>query len=99
MKEGFRTAVLAALANFLMAVAFGAASPTRSFASAIGVYTYHYNNLRTGANRNETVLTPAKVNVNQFGKLFSVPVDSGIYTQPLYVPGLAIPGKGTHNAV
>jgi len=30
--------------------------------------------------------------------LFSLPVDGGIYTQPLYVPGLAIAGK-VHNVV
>lgn len=31
--------------------------------------------------------------------LFSWPVDASIYAQPLYVPSVAIPGKGTHNVV
>jgi hypothetical protein len=54
---------------------------------------------RTGLNPSETILTPANVNMAQFGKKFSQPVDGQIYTQALYVPGLAIAGKGTHNVV
>ncbi len=39
------------------------------------------------------------MNVNQFGKLFTYPVDGSIYAQPLYVPNVTIAGKGTHNVV
>ena len=39
------------------------------------------------------------MNDNQFGKLFSLKVDGAIYGQPLYIPSLEIPGKGTHNVV
>src|SRR3984885_7161709 len=53
---------------------------------------------RTGANLQETVLTPANVNSNTFGKLFTVPTDGEVYAQPLYVSNLAIAG-GTHNVV
>jgi hypothetical protein len=63
------------------------------------VTTYHYDNARTGANLNETVLTTSNVNVNTFGKLFSLPLDGQVYAQPLYVPSLAIPQKGLHNVV
>src|SRR6185312_1339644 len=42
---------------------------------------------------------PANVNSTQFGKLFSFSVDGQMYAQPLLVPGVSIPGKGTHNVV
>ncbi|MBB6145143.1 outer membrane protein assembly factor BamB [Silvibacterium bohemicum] len=45
------------------------------------------------------MLTPTNVNSSQFGKLYSVAVDGQVYTQPLYVSNLAIPGQGTHNVV
>lgn len=64
----------------------------------VGVYTQHNNNARTGANLNETTLTPAKVNVRQFGLLFRHVVDDQIFAQPLYVPNLAIAGA-RHNVV
>ncbi|HET9177965.1 MAG TPA: pyrrolo-quinoline quinone [Terriglobia bacterium] len=63
------------------------------------VATSQYDNSRTGSNQRETVLTPRNVNANQFGKLFSMPVDGSIYAQPLYVPRIEIPGKGVHNIV
>lgn len=63
------------------------------------VTTWQYDNARTGANLKETVLTPLNVKANRFGKLFSLPVDGDIYAQPLYLPALEIPGKGTHNVL
>ncbi|AIE87948.1 PA14 domain-containing protein [Fimbriimonas ginsengisoli] len=50
---------------------------------------------RTGANDQEKVLKPTNVNSGQFGKLFSRAVDGQIYAQPLIVPGVIIPTKGT----
>lgn len=47
----------------------------------------------------ETTLTPANVNVAQFGKKFSFPVDQQIYGQPLFVSNVSIAGKGKHNVV
>jgi outer membrane protein assembly factor BamB len=64
----------------------------------VNIYTKSYDTSRTGANLQETILTPANVNSNSFGKLFTVPTDGQIYTQPLYVANLAIAG-GTHNVV
>ena len=61
--------------------------------------TYHYDTLRSGQNIHETALTPALVNVNQFGKLFSQPVDGQVYAEPLVVYNLQIIGKGTHTVV
>ena len=80
------------------------AAPSVSFAtlptgSAISVLTYHYDNNRIGANTNETILTPAIVNTNNFGLLTKYTVDGYVYTEPLYVPNVNIPGQGTHNVV
>lgn len=58
----------------------------------VNVYTRSYDLSRTGANLNETVLTPANVNPTQFGKLFTVKTDGEIYAQPLYVANLNIAG-------
>ncbi len=63
------------------------------------VATYHNNNARTGQNVTETTLTPANVSASSFGKLHSFPVDGYIYSQPLYIPQVAIPGNGIHNIV
>jgi outer membrane protein assembly factor BamB len=99
MKERFYRAAVAAIVDTVVAVIFNAISAASSMAAAIPILTYHYDNARSGANISETILTPANVNMAQFGKLFSVPVDSGIYAQPLYVPNLSIPGLGVHNVV
>jgi hypothetical protein len=63
------------------------------------VITSQYDNARTGANLNETTLTPQNVNVASFGKLFSLSVDGDVYAQPLYLAGVDIPDKGKHNVV
>src|SRR5258706_9252482 len=63
------------------------------------VLTWHNDNLRTGQNLQETALTPANVNATNFGKLFTLSVDQRVDAEPLYVPGLVIPGQGTHNVL
>ncbi len=68
-------------------------------AGLAAVTTRQYDNLRTGQNTSETILTPSNVNASQFGKLFSQAVDGQMFAQPLYVANVAIPGKGTHNVV
>lgn len=73
-------------------------SPSPSPAGAVSVTTYHYDNARTGANSQETTLSPANVTVASFGKLYSFKVDGQVYAQPLYVPGVSI-GGATHNVV
>ena len=68
-------------------------------AAPVDVLTYRNDGLRTGRALSETLLTPANCNTNQFGKLFSQPVDGFVYAQPLYLGGVTIPGQGTHNVV
>ena len=67
--------------------------------AAAQVTTSQYDNARTGANLSETTLTARNVNAAGFGKLFSLKVDGDTYAQPLYLPGIEIPGKGKHNVV
>ena len=64
----------------------------------VNVTTWHNDLSRTGANTQETILTTGNVNVNNFGKLFSVAVDGQVYSQPLYLSGVSIAG-GTHNVL
>ena len=58
----------------------------------VDVLTQHNDSARTGQNLAEAVLTTSNVNVNQFGKLWSLPVQGLVYAQPLLVTGLAIAG-------
>ena len=65
----------------------------------VNVTTYHYDDARTGQNPQETRLTPANVNVEQFGKLFTVSVQGYVYAQPLYLANVQNIAGGTHNVL
>src|SRR6516165_7623862 len=67
--------------------------------SSIDVVTYHYDNMRTGANTNETTLTPANVSSTAFGQLGVFKVDGKVDAQPLYLANVAIPGNGMKNVL
>ena len=67
--------------------------------STIDVVTYHYDNLRTGQNLKETILTLANVNSTKFGKLGAFTVDGLVDAQPLYLSAVAIPSAGTKNVL
>jgi uncharacterized protein (TIGR03437 family) len=57
----------------------------------VNVLNVNYDQQQTGANLQETSLTP-QINWSTFGKLGTLPVDGQVYAQPLYVSGVAIGG-------
>ena len=63
-----------------------------------GVYTYHNDLARDGANMHEFALTPGTVNTVGFGKQFSCTADGAIYAQPLWVANVTVGGT-PHNVV
>src|SRR5205807_5647478 len=78
-----------------------------SAAEAGDVLTQHYNNARTGATLEESVLNTANVGSGIFLKLWTTYADGQIVAQPLYVSDLQIdttanpaapPVKGKFNA-
>src|SRR5689334_787410 len=57
---------------------------------SVSVLTQHNDNTRAGWNDNEKALTTSNVNVQHFGKVFTVPVDGDVYAQPLVVGNVSI---------
>ena len=80
----------------LTLLAFG---PLQSSHAQVSVLTYHNDNSRTGANTNETILTPANVSSNIFKRLFVCGVDGYVFAQPLVAVGVNIPRFGSRNVV
>lgn len=70
----------------------------RALPAQVSVLTQHNDNSRSGVNAKETILTTSNVNVDNFGKLFTAPLDAYVFAQPLYVPSVAINGA-THNVI
>jgi hypothetical protein len=62
------------------------------------VLTWHFDAQRSGLNPDEKSLSPANVNAQGFGKLFSYLVDGYAYGEPLLVSNLTIAG-GLHNVL
>src|ERR1700688_2898367 len=98
MKSHYRRLVLSLVAAILCSCG-GGGQPPQGPGFSIAATTWHYDNARTGVNPNETILNLANVNPNTFGKLFDLPADGAVIGQVLYLPNVAIPGKGTHNVV
>ncbi|HEV2474786.1 MAG TPA: hypothetical protein VGS41_19065, partial [Chthonomonadales bacterium] len=84
------SAAVAALTGLLLLLSFSAHGQA-------AVLTQNNDNQRSGANLGETTLTPANVKTTSFGKLFVRNLDDNVNGQPLYVPGVSVPGKGVHN--
>jgi hypothetical protein len=70
-----------------------------TIAAGSQVTTSQYDNFRSGATLNEKLLSPLNVNAKQFGKLGGFKVDGAVYAQPLFLPKVDIPGKGTHDVL
>src|SRR4051812_9827945 len=68
-------------------------------ALATDVLMHHNNPARTGAVLDETLLSPAAIQSQNFGRLFSLVVDGQVYAQPLVLSSLEMPGKGPRNVV
>jgi hypothetical protein len=90
---GTHTAVATSVANSSQS-----GSAVVAVTDLAGVYTYHNDLARDGANTQEYALTTANVNTTGFGKLFSCTVDGAVYAQPLWVANLRINGA-QHNVV
>lgn len=65
-----------------------AVTVSRASGSAFAITTYHYDNLRTGWNNDESTLTYRSVGGGSFGLLHSVPLDDQVDAQPLLVPNV-----------
>jgi len=74
------------------------ATATIGVTDLAGVFTYHNDLSRDGANQKEYALAPSNVTTATFGKLFSCTVDGTVYAQPLWIPKVSI-GGGTHNVI
>jgi hypothetical protein len=83
----------------LAAAALAMTTRTATSLSPVDVLTYHNDIARTGQNLNESILTPASVNVSTFGKLATFTVDGKVDAQPLFLSAVAIPSNGTHDVL
>jgi hypothetical protein len=76
------------------------ASPATAYVTSYaGKLTHNNNTERTGANLDETVLTPDRVTPGNFGKQFTYATDGVAHASPLYMQGVPIAGAGTRNVV
>src|SRR4030088_3122270 len=76
----------------------GGTEPPPPNSQSVSVLTQHNDNTRSGWNDNETALTTSNVNVQQFGQVFTLPVDDQVYAQPLVASHIYI-GGSYHNVV
>lgn len=101
MRRGSFPGKMACMLNSARGVTFSvlAIACAQICLSQVNVLTYHNDNLRSGENLSETVLTPVNVRVGSFGKLFEIKLDGKVDAQPLHAGGMNITGIGLHNVV
>ena len=100
--SGLATGIGAGSTSIAAAVNSVSGSATLTVAAPVAagtnVLTWHYDNLRSGLNPNETSLTPTNVAPSSFGKLFSYLTDGYVMGEPLLYSGLSVNGA-THNVL
>jgi hypothetical protein len=72
--------------------------PPQASLAVANVLTYHNDNMRTGQNLAETILTPASISSGNFGKVAFLTVQGKVDAEPLYISNLTVAGK-KHNVV
>jgi len=77
--------------HFLRALSLVAVVVTCLSAQVPTIATGQYDNNRTGANLAESLLNVTNVNVSQFGKIASLPLDGREYGNPLFIPNVTVP--------
>jgi hypothetical protein len=65
----------------------------------IDVTTFHYDQMRTGWNQNETDLTPANVASSSFGLITTLTVDGNVFAEPLLLSGFVMPDNSIHDVL
>jgi hypothetical protein len=94
------TSQIRMLCRVLLSIICATATPLfAQTPTPVPVPTWRYDLTHAGQNTSETALTPANVNPDSFGKLFSLKVDSTVYPQPLYIPNLKMSDGQTHNVL
>jgi hypothetical protein len=64
-----------------------------------GMYTYHNDKSRQGANTQELLLNPSNVRTSTFGRVFKYSVDGWLHAQPLYVANVKMVDGKVHNVL
>jgi hypothetical protein len=95
LQRKIATTGIMASAVFILTAAHTTPKPAPAERSVV---TYHYDNLRTGWNSEESQLTPTSLSAATFGVIASVKLDDQVDTEPLLVPREKITA-GTHRGV
>src|SRR5262249_54970129 len=93
-----RRPLYASIIGTLIAIV-GSTRPGLDAAADVNVLTQRNDIGRTGANLQETTLTPDAVPSGQFGLLYSILVDGQVYAQPLYVSNNTVQGRARNIVV